>query len=198
MRLQSVWIDAGYMTEVVYQFCQETGKPFRPAVGRGAAQQRRQWYNRPTSTGSIVKQIGEGYHINLLKSPRLYLVEADADHWKTWTHQRLSAPLDQPGAMTLFQAPPNDHLALAKHLTAERKTEEFVAGKGVVTKWERVRRQNHWFDALYNACAAGHLVGARLIGGPPKPKRKKRRMSPSSIVQREDGSPWIDTERRER
>jgi hypothetical protein len=69
--------------------------------------------------------------------------------------------------MTLFKAPPLEHLALAKHLTAETKTEEFVAGKGVVTKWERIRRQNHWFDALYNACAAGSLCGARLVSEPP-------------------------------
>jgi hypothetical protein len=65
--------------------------------------------------------------------------------------------------MTLFEAPPQQHLALAKHLTAEVKTEEFVAGKGVVVKWERLRRQNHWFDALYNACAAGHYCGVRLV-----------------------------------
>jgi hypothetical protein len=24
-------------------------------------------------------------------------------------------------------------------------------------------RQNHWFDALYNACAAGHACGVRLV-----------------------------------
>jgi hypothetical protein len=68
----------------------------------------------------------------------------------TWVHQRLSTPLDQTGAMTLFQTNPADHLALAKHLTVERKTEEFVTGKGVVVKWERLRRQNHFLDALYN------------------------------------------------
>ena len=45
--------------------------------------------------------------------------------------------------MTLFHAQPNEHLSLAKHLTAETKTEEFIAGKGVVVKWERIRRQNH-------------------------------------------------------
>ena len=73
--------------------------------------------------------------------------------------------------MTLFQASPQEHLALAKHLTAEMKTEEFVAGKGVVVKWERLRRQNHWFDALYNACAAGHYCGVRLVGENRKPKR---------------------------
>ena len=113
------------------------------------------------------------------------LAEVDADHWKTFAHQRLGTPLDQPGALTLFHAPPVEHLALAKHLTAERTTEEFVAGKGVVTKWERVRRANHWFDALYNACAAGHFCGVRLIGERPE---KKERFSLSALQrQRRDG-----------
>src|SRR5690349_3906368 len=97
----------------------------------------------------------------------------DADQWKTWVHQRLSTPMDKPGAMTLYQAAPQEHLALAKHLTAERKTEEFVTGKGVVTKWERLRKQNHWFDALYNACVAGHLAGVRLVEEVPKPVVRK-------------------------
>ena len=30
-------IDAGYMTDVVYAFCNESKSPFGPAVGRGAA-----------------------------------------------------------------------------------------------------------------------------------------------------------------
>jgi hypothetical protein len=49
--------------------------------------------------------------------------------------------------------------AAAKHLTAETKTDEFVAGKGTVVSWERLSGKNHWFDALYNACAAGHGRG---------------------------------------
>jgi len=40
--------------------------------------------------------------------------------------------------MTLFHATAVEHLSLAKHLTAETRTEEFVAGKGVVTRWERL------------------------------------------------------------
>jgi hypothetical protein len=158
------------MTSVVYAFTREAGDKFKPAVGRGAAQQRHQWYNRPTQTGSVVRHIGEGYHINFLRSEKLRLVEIDADHWKTWVHQRLVTPLESDGAMTLFEAPPQQHLALAKHLTAEVKTEEFVAGKGVVVKWERLRRQNHWFDALYNACAAGHYCGVRLVGEKREPR----------------------------
>ena len=168
-----VWIDSGYMAPVVYSFCRQAGERFLPAVGRGAAQQRQQWYNRPTQTGSIVKHIGEGFHLNRLPAEKLRLAEIDADHWKTWVHQRLSTPLGSPGAMTLFQASPQEHLALAKHLTAEVKTEEFVAGKGVVVKWERLRRQNHWFDALYNACAAGYYCGVRLVD---EAKAKRHRM----------------------
>jgi phage terminase large subunit GpA-like protein len=160
---QQVWIDSGYMPQVVYAFCHESGERFRPAIGRGAAQQHRQWYNRPTQTGSIVRYIGEGYHANWLPAEGVALIEVDSDHWKTWVHQRLSTPLDKPGALTLFNAQPHEHLSLAKHLTAETKTEEFIAGKGVVVKWERIRRQNHWFDALYNACTAGHGCGVRLV-----------------------------------
>ena len=190
-----VWIDAGYMTEVVYAFCRQEGKRYRPAIGRGAAQQHRQWYNRPTQTGSIVRLIGEGFHINWLPAEKLFLAEVDADHWKTWVHLRLNTPVGQPGAMSLYQAVPHEHLSLAKHLTAERKTEEFVAGKGVVTKWERVRRQNHWFDALYNACAAGYLCGARLVTESIRPPKRRPTASEYQAACRADGSPWIDTQR---
>jgi phage terminase large subunit GpA-like protein len=189
-----VWVDAGYMAPVVYAFCRDSGTRFRPAVGRGAAQQHRQWYNRPTHTGSVVKHIGEGFHINYQPSERLHLVEVNADHWKTWVHQRLSTPLGKPGAMSLFQAAPQEHLALAKHLTAEKKTEEFVAGRGVVVKWERLRRQNHWFDALYNACAAGSLCGVRLVGEAPVYVAPDREPISRPLTM-PDGRPFMITQR---
>lgn len=113
-----------------------------------------------------------GYHVAFQRAPRMYLVEVDADHWKTFVHQRLTTPVGQPGAMTLYQTSSYEHLSLAKHLTAERKTEEFLVGKGVITRWERVRKQNHWLDALYIACAAGHLAGVRLLlQHAPQPRR---------------------------
>ena len=118
-----------------------------------------------------MQQIGEGFHLNLLPAERLLLVEIDADYWKTWVHERLHIPVGQPGGLTLSRGTPQDHLALSKHLTAETKTEEFVAGKGLVVKWERQQRQNHWLDALYNACAAGRYCGAKLITEKPKTLR---------------------------
>ena len=186
-------VDAGFMTDVVYSFCRESGNRFLPSVGRGANQQHRQWIDRTTLTGSVVRHVGDGYHIKWLPVENGFLTEVDSDHWKTWVHQRLSTPVNNAGSMTLFQASAKDHLAIARHLTAEVKVEEFVAGKGAITRWERKRRQNHWFDALYNACAAGHYFGVRVVeeevkAPPPtkKPKpedpEKKRRL-------------WIDTER---
>ena len=75
---------------------------------------------------SIVKHIGEGFHINVLVADQLHFVEVDADHWKTWVHHRLHMPLETPGALSLYHAPAKEHLLLAEHLTAETKTEEFI------------------------------------------------------------------------
>jgi hypothetical protein len=101
---------------------------------------------------------------------------------------------------TFHKAPPNEHLTLAKHLTAETKTEEFVAGKGVVVKWERIRRQNHWLDALGYACAAASFAGVRLIDEErperPPPRPPARPQEPRQYLpQRPGGGPWIDLDR---
>jgi hypothetical protein len=161
------------MTDVVYTFCRQTGKRYFPSVGHGAGQQHQQHYNPQTQTGSVVRHIGEGFHINWLPQANCFFTEVDADHWKTWVHQRLTTPTTSTGSMTFFSASAQEHLAFAKHLTAEIKTEEFIAGKGMVTKWERRRKQSHWFDALYNACAAGHYCGVRLVEEiKPEPKPK--------------------------
>jgi len=179
---KQVWIDAGYQTPVVYAFCRESGIRYRPVIGRGAGQQHRQWYNRPKRSGSIVKDIGEGFHMNWMPAELIHMAEVDADHWKTWVHQRLSTPLDKPGALTLYQASPQEHLALAKHLTAETKTEEFVAGKGVVTCWQRLRRQNHWFDCLTYASAAGAKCGVRLVDEVTRPQPETQRLVMNPVI----------------
>jgi phage terminase large subunit GpA-like protein len=171
-----VWLDAGYMTPVVYEFCRKAAdKRFQPCVGRGANQQRQQIYNRPTQLTQTTKFIGRDFHINYLPTERINLVEINADYWKTWVHQRLTQPLDKPGALTFYQAPPEMHLSIAKHLTAEAKTEEFVAGKGVIVKWECIRRNNHFFDALYYAAAAGWYCGVRLEDEPSAPVTRPKR-----------------------
>jgi phage terminase large subunit GpA-like protein len=167
------WYDSGYMTDIVYAFCRESGATHMPSDGLGSSQELRT-YSKPKTTGTTVKFIGEGFHIAIIPARRAMVAEVHADHWKSWAHERLTTPLDKPGAMTLFEPQErNDHLALSKHLTAEKRQEEFVAGKGVITKWVRERRDNHWLDTLYNACAAGSYCGVRLIAEPKKPEREE-------------------------
>ena len=78
-------------------------------------------------------------------------------------------------------------LSLAKHLKSERKVEEFLPGRGVVTRWERIRKNNLLFVALYNACAAGHATGVRLLEEErikPEPKRKMTNIAEDKRRQR--------------
>lgn len=165
-----VLVDSGWLTPTVYQFCRESGEPFRASKGFGTTQDvatRR--YRAVKTTGSVIRRIGPGYHISRLKRKpgkrtwRVDLVEVDVDYWKSWFQARLRTPLSEPGAMTLYAAQPREHLSLAKHFTAERERTQYIGGRGYVQTWERVNRNNHWLDAATLASVASHLVGVRLL-----------------------------------
>ncbi len=167
-------------------------------------------YNQPKSTGNVVKFIGEGFHVVWLETDRIFLVECDSDHWKTYAHQRLATPMFRalpgsqdkiptPGALTLFKAPPQEFITLAKHWTAERMEEEFIAGtgpdkkSGLIKKWVKHRRANHHLDNLYNTLAAAWLCGVRLTPSIPvvTPKEPPK---PAPLTM-PDGRPYLVTER---
>lgn len=191
-----VWIDAGWaeQSEAVYAFCRESqGDVFRPLLGRAANQQYRRRYDRPTKTGSIIRRIGEGYHITWRRSNRILLVEVDVDHWKSWIHERLASDAGASGALTLFEAPAREHTAFVKHLTAERQVQEFDPKRGLYTRWEMTRRSNHWLDAVTYAAAAGHFAGVRLIAPMARVAMMKQRKR--STLTMPDGRPYLVTER---
>ncbi len=178
----AAWLDSGYLTDVIYGFVNESGSPWMAADGYGTAQDRRQTYSKPKSTGATVRFIGEGYHFAYQPQARVLLAEVNADQWKSWAHERLTAPRDKPGALTLFNAPSMEHLSFAKHLTAEKQIQEFIAGKGLITKWVREKRNNHWFDCLYNACAAAHACGVLLLPELKRPEPEREEESGPSRV----------------
>lgn len=185
----AIWVDSGYQTDIVYKFIRESGAPYLPSDGLGSSQELRQ-YTKPKTTGAMVKQIGEGYHIAVIPARRSLVAEVHADHWKSWAHERLTTAPGLPGAMTLFEASPAIHNDWAKQVTAERHVEEFVTGKGVVRKWVRDRKKNHYFDTLYNACAAGHYCGVRLIAEAPKPPRETEVLPQESRIREMKGRRW--------
>src|SRR5829696_8633175 len=66
-----------------------------------------------------------------------------------------------------------ERTAAAVDFSCGRTSRGAAAAQRHYVMWERLRKQNHWFDALYNACAAGHGVGVRLVAEvvPEQPKR---------------------------
>lgn len=157
------WIDAGWQTNIVYEFIRNSPANFyRPCVGRGVGQQRMQWYNRPKRTGSTVKHLGDGFHFSWIPGAKVHLVEVNADTWKSRLHQMLNLPPDKRGSMTLYSATANEHTSWVKHQMAEHQIEEFIPGKGMVKRWEKVHANNHWGDSTYIASAAASFCGFAL------------------------------------
>ena len=167
---QVAFIDSGYQTDVVYQFVREHGGRYWPIKGYGS-DPRLRGYSSPKGISSTVKFIGDNYHISLLPEG-VYLVEINVDFWKLFLHKRLTTPVGQPGAMTLHQGDKHTHTEFAKHCVAEKLVDEFVPGKGIVQKWIRQQKANHFFDAAAYCCPAAHKLGVRLISDQPTAKTK--------------------------
>lgn len=191
-----VLVDVSFMGEVVRAFCRETKDQLRanvffPVMGRGVGQIRTDRYLRPKSTSAVVKAIGEEYHVAYHRSDGATIVEVNADHWKSVLHDRLSCPKEQPGAIVLFAASPNDHLALAKHLSSERQIEEFIPERGTVRRWEKMKKDNHWFDAAYYATMASHFCGVRLSSVRGSATIPHAKQEPRETLQTPDGRPFF-------
>ncbi|MBN1517105.1 hypothetical protein JXA32_11125 [Candidatus Sumerlaeota bacterium] len=78
-------------------------------------------------------------------------------------------------------------MSISKHFTAEKKTEEFIPGKGLAVKWIPERRANHWLDCLYMNCAAAHFCGVRVIpsaAAPDRPAAKRKIKGLKSLYRR--------------
>lgn len=186
-----VYIDSGWMPQIVYQFCLESGDVYRPCKGFGTGMVKHS-YSQPSRTGKRVLFIGEEYHAAQIERAGVLLVEFNADHWKRWVQQRLSTPPGRRGSMDLFVAPRNDHRKFAMHITSEREVSEFVPGRGLVVRMKAIRGANHLLDSTALACVAGHACGARLT-------TKKQVAHESGVgyaaprrFERPDGTPFLD------
>jgi phage terminase large subunit GpA-like protein len=193
---EAVWIDSAYTTETVRAFVRESGPRYLPTIGRGTGQYSGQ-YTKPKSAGKTVREIGEEYHIEWVDRDQCHVVIVNADHWKGFVHRRMLTPVGKAGAMTLFdsQGDKNCHTRFAKHMVSERQVEEFVVGKGRVTKWVAEHSNNHWFDAMYLASAAGHFAGWSLMGDQETVAANVAQAPPRPAFATPDGRAFVALER---
>ena len=194
---QQVWIDSRYKPEAIIEFCRESERErFRPCQGLGYGQHYARNYSQPKKTGGLVKFVGQGYHFLWRPADQIYMVEFNADLWKSFWHERLVTPIGQPGAATLYHSTKDsEHRDLVRHYTSEKQVEEFIPGLGTVTRWERIRAKNHKLDCASIASAAAHFCGVRVVKQPVVVKRKPKENKPFLTP---NGEPYLITERKER
>lgn len=203
-----VWIDSGYHehTDAVYEFCSQSNRllkrgseTYRPTKGYGEGQRNMTRYVSPKSKTSEIRSIGREFHISWIRHARTLLVHVNSDHWKSDFHQRLAMPTEEQTAIVLYQsASRSEHLDYSRQITAERQVEKWMPGRGVITVWERIRRDNHYLDAGYLATTASHFVMAKRMEQKqktkpqPKPTRTRSRRDAQPVhVTQVDEDEWV-------
>lgn len=161
-------------------------------------------YQRPRGVGKSVKRIGHGHHVVGYRraarpgSPWAgRVVHHDTDAGKVQMQQGLAQPDHTPGAVTLYDHPntAREHRQFSEHMLAERQSEEFTPGRGLVVRMVRVRRHNHHLDAARVALLACVMAGADFSAPPEEgehtdTERRPRQRSAEPIT-RPGASSWL-------
>jgi len=144
-------VDSGYLPQVVYKFCRESGGRWRPTKGLGSLTRQKR-YSKPVPGEKVA--LGDNYYAK--KEPDgqvLWFV--NADYWKEYTQLRFLQDPGTQGCCTLWGSEASNHRMYAKHIVAER----FNIEKGV---WEVIYEYNHFLDTTALAHCAARMVKIRL------------------------------------
>lgn len=173
-KLDLTLIDAGYKTDAVYSACLQAaggGESIMPIMGYGksAGCIRANFFDVQKNTHD--RKPGDGWFIS--RQGNIWLVNADADRWKGWEHERWMTSPDRPGAMLLFGVAgepgtrltedEKGHHSYSHHICAENEVEEMYQGT-LRRKWRSKSDNNHWLDASCYCNVAANMRGIRLDG----------------------------------
>ena len=167
MGIDRMLIDAnwGNSTEVVYQFCQESGfhGSLTPSHGAGITASQNPMAKWRRDRGERI-----GINWRLRRARRgLRSVVYDTNWWKTFVAARLRTARGDKGGLYIYGQPggrgADAHGMLFDQLTAEYPVR--VAGRGrEVDEWKlRPGRDNHLWDGLVGCAVAASLEGAALV-----------------------------------
>ena len=194
-----VWIDAGYMPDVVRYFQRENRKMglnrYIAVYGRGRSQYGKGPgnYIHPTKTTSEIKHLGEQYHVRWYQKHGAHAILVNSDYWKTRFRESIAAEPEVPGAITIFEPIPEDEHKLvkqyARHITSEDEVIQIKEDKGPVPVWiNKSRSPNHFNDASYYMVGAAHLSGVRVVKEVKSPRLPERIYGPQ--LTRSDHRPF--------
>lgn len=178
MKPSMILVDAAYQTDTIHQVIRAAATAsVMPSHGTYIGAASMPMVLRTRKKGQLR---GLGYSIPPPVSKReLRYVLIDTNLWKSAVHARLSTPIGDKGALTLYGKTATEHRLLAEHLTTEYRV--VTSGQGrTVDEWKETpaKPDNHFFDCLVGAAVAAAMSGAVLhtdaIPKKRKPKRTKR------------------------
>ena len=154
-------IDAGYKSDVVYQFCRQSPHAaiLRPSHGKGIGAK-----GKPMAMWA--KKDGEIYGLEWVdgRSAKraIRYVMYETNFWKSFVHARLAVAMGNAGCLALFGDDSRAHRMLADHLTGERPVKVEAEGRKAIEWVAKPNQDNHLFDCLVGAAVAGSRLGVAL------------------------------------
>jgi len=182
MRIGLCFIDQGWQTDLVHQFCRQSEHAalLMPARGHGvtASQKPISEYDRRRGD-----KIGHHWWIpSVTRKRALRHVEIDTNYWKSFVHERLATAMGDAGCLSIFGSNPPQHRLFGEHLTAEYRVQTEGRGR-TVDEWKLPvhKPDNHWFDCLVGCAAAASMRGVERIGAQVEPKHERKRLKLSEL-----------------
>ena len=185
-----IFVDSGWLPRPVYELTRGRQPRLFSTKGYGMGQRTMHQYSKPQKKGGAIVDIGENYHVVILdagsgrQNEVLYLIEFDADYWKTWATRRLTTGIGQPGAVTLFRGKAGDHTDFVRQILAQKINPD-------TGKWEPVRQTDHYLDAYTLACVSAATLGVSPLPPAVAPAAQQQPIT----VARTDEQPYFVLER---
>ena len=160
----AIMVDTGNWTKVLYKTIVELGSPYFATKGWG--QRPAMFADRKATKERPMN--GNNWNASIQPSG-IILYNVNADYWKLQAQTRfVTRTFDEsnsavPGSLSLFASKDKRrHHTFSYHITAEKWEEKFIEGKGLVKKWNIVRKNNHFLDATTYGVAASEMLGVSL------------------------------------
>ena len=156
-------VDSGFQTDQVYEWVRKH-RAFRAYATKGRDNPTKLFSSTPVEAKRDGKKVRQG----------LDLWTVDHSYFKSWVHDRIGWPPDQPGAWHLPADIDEDY---ARQIVAEQRM-RLPSGR---TAWVLASRNNHFLDCEALQAFLAHVEGVRSLGGAQAQARPRRRMRSHGI-----------------
>ncbi|HEX4124523.1 MAG TPA: terminase gpA endonuclease subunit [Tepidisphaeraceae bacterium] len=163
MRIGRLHVDAGYQTDLVYNFCRRSphAANITPSHGHAVRAADKPWEHYSQREG---ERLGFHWRFPSVKESRaIRHVLVDVNFFKSFVQARLATPLAANGCLSLYGDKPDAHRLIADHLASEVPVKNTAKGR-TVEEWKaRPNQDNDLLDGIVGCTAAASIQGCSLI-----------------------------------